>query len=204
MPRIHLRAQFRDPATAHLSSTRVAEQHSAHARARGVLYPLRSAATSPLARSPKRRSHPFFLRRPLRLLFLQHRLTFFPSTLHVLQMSHWSEAENYRTAAIFAHRILALDPIAAKITPQIETHARAAILQADVSPQDALPTAYDPFTPFQLCASTLTPIYAGSGEAVVKGRYSGASYKEEFKGEVCRVDEISLIGGRGCGLRSRI
>jgi hypothetical protein len=38
-------------------------------------------------------------------------------------------------------------------------------------------TAYNPF---QLCTAAQTPIYAGSGEAVVKGRCSGASYKEEL------------------------
>jgi hypothetical protein len=41
-------------------------------------------------------------------------------------------------------------------------------------------TAYNPFIPFQLCTAAQTPIYAGSGEAVVKGRCSGASYKEEL------------------------
>jgi coatomer protein complex subunit alpha (xenin) len=118
-------------------------------------------------------------------------------------MSLWSKAQNYSTAAVFARRILALDPAAARVTTQVTTQARSIISQGDRSPQDALPTAYDHFTAFEICAGSLTPIYTGSGNAV-KSLYSGASYKEEFRGEVCRVDEVSLIGGQGSGLRSKI
>lgn len=118
-------------------------------------------------------------------------------------MSLWSRAQNHSTAAVFARRILALDPTAAKVTTQVMTQARSILSQGDRSPQDALSTDYDHFTQFEICAGSLTPIYVGSGK-IVKSLYSGASYKEEFRGQVCRVDEVSLIGGQGSGLRSKI
>lgn len=117
-------------------------------------------------------------------------------------MSLWSKAQNYSTAAVFARRILALDPSEAKVTTQVTTQARSIISQGDRSPQDALPTAYDHFTEFEVCAASLTPIYKGSRS--VKSLFAGATYKPEFGGSICRVDEVSEIGGSGSGLRSRI
>ena len=113
-------------------------------------------------------------------------------------MSVWSKAQNYATAAVFARRLLALNPTDARVT----TQARSIVTQGDRNPQDALTTTYDHFTEFAVCAASLTPIYQGS--PAVKSLFSGASYLPEYKGSVDRIDEVTQVGANGSGLRSKI
>lgn len=113
-------------------------------------------------------------------------------------MSVWSKAQNFATAAVFARRLLALNPTQASVL----TQARSIITQGDRQPQDALETSYDHFTEFTVCAASLVPIYKGSPS--VKSLFSQATYLPEYKGSVCRVDEIVAIGQAGSGLRSKI
>ncbi len=66
--------------------------------------------------------------------------------------------------------------------------------------RNAVKIDYDPATPFSICAGGLTPLYAGSGEAVVRSPYCGAAYAPRFKGTVCVVDNVSAVGTETLGL----
>ncbi|CED82220.1 coatomer protein subunit alpha [Phaffia rhodozyma] len=113
-------------------------------------------------------------------------------------MSVWNKAQNYATAAVFARRLIALNPT----NPTAVTQARSIITQGDRNPQDTLETSYDHFTEFDICAGSLTPIYKGS--PVVKSLFSQASYLPEYRGSVCTVDQVVAVGQAGSGLRSKI
>lgn len=108
----------------------------------------------------------------------------------------FSKATNYATAAVFARRLIDANPANAKVI----TQARSVLSQGDRNPRDAHEIAYDHFTAFDVCPASLSPIYAGS-PAVVSA-YTGAKYLPEYKGSVCRVDEITQVGLPGSGLRN--
>jgi coatomer protein complex subunit alpha (xenin) len=102
--------------------------------------------------------------------------------------------KNCRMASMFAKRLLELGP-----KPDMATHARKIIQACEKNQTDAHKLNYDAHNPFDLCAASYTPIYRG--KPVEKCPLSGASYKPEFKGEVCRVTECSEIGAEAIGLR---
>ena len=108
----------------------------------------------------------------------------------------FSKATNYATAAVFARRLIDANPANAKVI----TQARSVLSQGDRNPRDAHEIAYDHFTAFDVCPASLSPIYAGS-PAVVSA-YTGAKYLPEYKGSVCRVDEITQVGLPASGLRN--
>lgn len=54
---------------------------------------------------------------------------------------------------------------------------------------DAHQLNYDPHNPFDLCAASYTPLYRG--RPVEKCPLSGACYCPPYKGQVCRVTQVS-------------
>ncbi|KAJ1838911.1 hypothetical protein LPJ57_010995, partial [Coemansia sp. RSA 486] len=101
----------------------------------------------------------------------------------------------YKAAGEFAQRLLDLVPV-----PAIADKARKMITICDRQSRDALPINYDARNPFVICAASHTPIH--KGEAAVNCSYCQASYKPEFKDELCRVCSIAQIGAQATGLRS--
>ncbi|KAJ2591620.1 hypothetical protein H4R99_006688 [Coemansia sp. RSA 1722] len=101
----------------------------------------------------------------------------------------------YKAAGEFAQRLLDLVPV-----PAIADKARKMITICDRQSRDALPIDYDARNPFVICAASHTPIH--KGEAAVNCSYCQASYKPEFKDELCRVCSIAQIGAQATGLRS--
>lgn len=57
------------------------------------------------------------------------------------------------------------------------------------NPTDNQQLNYSPHNPFDICAASYTPIYRG--KPVVKDPLSGACYKPEYKGELCRITKVS-------------
>ncbi len=57
---------------------------------------------------------------------------------------------------------------------------------------------YDERTSFSLCASSLTPLYKGT--EIVRSPYCGATYSAQFKGTICVIDGLSLVGTETLGL----
>ncbi|WVQ95246.1 hypothetical protein IAU59_002341 [Kwoniella sp. CBS 9459] len=113
-------------------------------------------------------------------------------------MKVFSDAGNHATAAVFARRLIDSKPSAA----QVITQARSVLAQGDRNPRDAHEITYDQFTSFDICPASLTPIYQGSPSVI--SPYTGSKYLPEYKGTVCKVDEISQVGLTASGLRSKV
>ena len=70
---------------------------------------------------------------------------------------------------------------------------------SDRMPRDVVEIDYDHFSKFDVCAGSLTPIY--SGQPYVEDPYTGARYKPEFKGTLCKVSMVTEVGKAASGLR---
>ena len=102
--------------------------------------------------------------------------------------------KNFKTAAGFARRLLELGP-----KPEMATHARKIIAACDKNQTDEHKLNYDMHNPFDICAASYTPIYRG--KPLEKCPLSGAAYKPEYAGEVCRITKSTEIGADTIGLR---
>ncbi|KAK3106032.1 hypothetical protein FSP39_011311 [Pinctada imbricata] len=102
--------------------------------------------------------------------------------------------KNFKTAASFARRLLELGP-----KPDVAAQTRKILAACEKTPTDAHELKYDQHNPFDICAATYVPIYRG--KPVVKCPLSGACYLPEFKGQCCRVTEVTEIGKDCIGLR---
>lgn len=122
-----------------------------------------------------------------------------------LAMTTFSKSKNFVTAATFAKRLLELNPAS-----NVANQAKQVLSAGDRTPRDAVEIDYDQFSSFDICAGSLTPIYRqqeGSGNqpsGFVEDPFTGARYKPEFKGTVCKVSGITEVGKKASGLRSRI
>lgn len=111
-------------------------------------------------------------------------------------MSQSFKNKNYMSASYFADELLSL----VSSGPRAEQASRLKA-KADAVSSDAIVIDFDPYAEFDICASTLTPIYKGSPsvtEALV-----GAKYKPEEKGNICKITNITTIGAAASGLRIR-
>jgi coatomer protein complex subunit alpha (xenin) len=70
---------------------------------------------------------------------------------------------------------------------------------AERTPNDAIEIEFDTFGEFEICAASFTPIYAG--EASTSCPFDGSKYHTKYKGNVCKVCEVSAIGAPSSGLR---
>jgi hypothetical protein len=57
---------------------------------------------------------------------------------------------------------------------------------------------YDEKNPFVICCGSLTPIYKGS--PTIRSSYCNAPYRPEFRGTVCVIDGMSVVGQESIGL----
>jgi len=109
-------------------------------------------------------------------------------------MGTFSKAKNYATAATFAKRVMDQST-----DEKVLSSARQVLSASDRNPRDAIEIDYDHFSKFDICAGSLTPIY--QGQPAVEDPYTGARYKPEFKGQLCRVSLVTEIGKAASGLR---
>ncbi|KAH9470729.1 hypothetical protein Pst134EA_004653 [Puccinia striiformis f. sp. tritici] len=122
-----------------------------------------------------------------------------------LAMTTFSKSKNFVTAATFAKRLLELNPAA-----NVATQAKQVLSAGDRTPRDAIEIDYDQFSSFDICAGSLTPIYrqqdgnSGGGGGFVEDPFTGARYKPEFNGSVCKVSGVTQVGKKAAGLRSKI
>ena len=126
-------------------------------------------------------------------------------------MGNFSRARNYTSAAKFATRVqeLTQDEKAlasvsgfgkwsyAQLT--LCAQARQALALSDRNPTNAIEIDYDGFSEFTVCPGSLTPIYAG--QPSVEDPYTGAKYKPEFKGKLCKITQVTEVGKVGSGLK---
>jgi hypothetical protein len=76
--------------------------------------------------------------------------------------------------------------------------AKKVLTLSEQQARNAIKIDYDERTAFSLCASTLTPLYKGT--EVVRSPYCGATYSAQFKGSLCVIDGLSLVGTETLGL----
>uniref|UniRef100_A0A8C7Z830 Coatomer subunit alpha n=1 Tax=Oryzias sinensis TaxID=183150 RepID=A0A8C7Z830_9TELE len=101
---------------------------------------------------------------------------------------------NFKTAAGFARRLLELGP-----KPDVAQQTRKILAACEKTLTDAHQLNYDPHNPFDLCAASFVPLYRG--RPVEKCPLSGACYSPTFKGQICRVTQVTEIGKDVIGLR---
>jgi coatomer protein complex subunit alpha (xenin) len=77
--------------------------------------------------------------------------------------------------------------------------ARTAKARCERTPTNAIDIEYDHFADFDICAASYTPIYAG--QPFVQDPFTGAKYLPEYKGQVCRISQVTEIGAPASGLR---
>ncbi|XP_003387772.1 PREDICTED: coatomer subunit alpha-like [Amphimedon queenslandica] len=102
--------------------------------------------------------------------------------------------KNYKTAASFARKLLALGP-----TPDVANNTRKILQACDKSQTDAHKLQYDEHNPFVVCGASYKPIYRG--KACEKCPFCSTSYLPEYSGSVCTVCEVSEVGKDCKGLR---
>ncbi|KAF9530156.1 coatomer subunit alpha-2 [Crepidotus variabilis] len=105
----------------------------------------------------------------------------------------FAKANNQAHAARFAKRLLELKP-----DPKIVAQARQRIAAGDRNPRNAVEIQYDEFTPFEICATSYTPIYKGSPS--VHCPYTDAAYLPEYKGKLDSLVQLTEIGASASGL----
>jgi len=104
--------------------------------------------------------------------------------------------KNFKSAGSFARRLLELGP-----KPEVAQQTRKILQACDKNPTDEHALQYDEHNPFDICAASFTPIYKGA--EAESAPLSGAKYLPKFKGEVCRIDQVSQIGKSTAGLKIR-
>ncbi|KAJ1737985.1 hypothetical protein LPJ68_005922, partial [Coemansia sp. RSA 1086] len=92
----------------------------------------------------------------------------------------------FKAAGEFAQRLLDLAP-----APQVADKARKLITICDRQSRDSLEINYDAQKPLVICAASHTPIY--QGEAAANCPYCQASYKPEYRGNLCHICTVAKI-----------
>lgn len=102
--------------------------------------------------------------------------------------------KNYASASAFATKFLKISSSGsgAEIANKIKH-------KSDQQPLDQIDIDYDHFADFDICPSTLTPIYAGS--PTVSDPVTGAKYHPSEKGTICKITDVSVVGASSTGLR---
>ena len=105
--------------------------------------------------------------------------------------------KNFKTAGSFARRLLELGP-----KPEVAQQTRKILQACDKNPADEHKLDYDEFNPFDICASSFTPVYRGAEK--VECPMCGAKYKPEFKGSLCsKVCTVGQVGKSSQGMKIR-
>lgn len=113
-------------------------------------------------------------------------------------MNAAQKAGNTKMAGGFARRLLDLNP-----APRAAQTAQQILTMADRNPRDAVPVpSYDPHDrAFVICAASHVLIPA-AGAGAVEDPLTGAKYLPEYRGSLCKVSRISIVGRLGSGLRT--
>ncbi|KAG5518110.1 hypothetical protein PMAC_003296 [Pneumocystis sp. 'macacae'] len=105
--------------------------------------------------------------------------------------------KNLFSASHFASRLLELNP-----SNQIVEQAQKILAIGNRTPKDAIETKYDPFTDFDICSKSYTPMYTGTPKESCP--FCKAKYLLEYNKTLCVVCKISSIGAPATGQRNRI
>jgi len=115
-----------------------------------------------------------------------------------LAMSIAFKNKNFIHASVFARRLLELPPVLAAGNEKLAAKSRKVLAVSEQQARNAVVLDYDGSKAFDICAGSLTPLYAG--QPSVRSPYSGAYYQPSYTGSVCRVDGLSSVGVETIGL----
>ncbi|KAJ3386096.1 hypothetical protein HDU84_001799 [Entophlyctis sp. JEL0112] len=121
-----------------------------------------------------------------------------PLHLQLVLSSAMTAAYKYRnfdTACQFARRLLEMGPSQA-----MGAKARKLLAACENNQTDEISLDYNQHNPFVVCGKSHTPIYRGS--PVTTCSFCSASYKPEYKGQLCAICGVGAIGISGTGLKS--
>ncbi|ODQ66953.1 alpha subunit of COPI vesicle coatomer complex [Nadsonia fulvescens var. elongata DSM 6958] len=108
--------------------------------------------------------------------------------------------KNFSSASYFATKLLDLGAGTGSRAEQARTEqARKIKAKSDSAPLDAIDIDFDPFTEFDVCPASFTPIYPG--ESFDKDPLTGAKYHSKFKGKFCKITTVTMVGAPASGLR---
>lgn len=110
-----------------------------------------------------------------------------------LKVAH--DAKNFASAAHFAEQIMQNS----KAQPKVLERAKKIKVAASRNPLDEVEIDFNYQANFEVCPATLTPIY--EGQPYVQDPLTGAKYKPEAKGSICKITGISVVGNPGSGLQ---
>lgn len=105
----------------------------------------------------------------------------------------FKKANNHKTAARFAQRLIDLNP-----DPKVSQMARTVVAAGQRNPRNAVEIAYDETAEFEICAATYVPLYKGTPS--VHCPYTGAAYVPECKGQLDPLTHLAEIGAPTAGL----
>ncbi|TGZ84268.1 Coatomer, alpha subunit [Ascodesmis nigricans] len=102
--------------------------------------------------------------------------------------------KNFNHASHFADRVLANSNAGPNAQKAQTIKSRCAR-----SPTNTVDIDYDQHAEFDVCAASFTPIYAG--QPFVQDPFTGAKYHPQYRGEICRISQVTEIGAPASGLR---
>jgi coatomer subunit alpha len=115
-----------------------------------------------------------------------------------LAMSISFKLRNFASATQFANRLIETPQATGPAFAPRVAKAQKVVAKAQTQGRNQVSIEYDPRTPFDVCCASLTAIPRGSPS--VASPFSGARYRPEYSGEVCRVDNCATIGEETTGL----
>jgi len=114
------------------------------------------------------------------------------------------QINNFKTTAGFCRRLIELVSAPANSQSNLSKivdmkQIKQVLKVCEKKNTDAKPIDFDESKQFDLCCSTLTPIY--SGKPLTRCPYCHSVYQSEFDGQLCKTCNLSKIGAVGTGLR---
>jgi len=101
--------------------------------------------------------------------------------------------KNFQLAAVFARRLLELEP-----KSDVAAQAKKVIMHAETNNENAQPMNYNDKNPFVVCGISFTPIYRGNPVATCS--FCQSSFLPVHKGKLCPNCQLSEIGKEVSGL----
>ncbi|KAA8910869.1 hypothetical protein TRICI_004012 [Trichomonascus ciferrii] len=131
----------------------------------------------------------------LAVLFTKPKLAAAHATIPLMvAMKQSFEKKNYASAAHFANKYLEHSP-----SGKIAEQAKKIKSVCASSPLDTIEIGFDHLADFDVCPSTLTPIYANT--TTESDPLTGAKYQASEKGKLCKITGITVVGAPASGLR---
>jgi coatomer protein complex subunit alpha (xenin) len=106
--------------------------------------------------------------------------------------------KNYVNACSFARRLLDFPELSTEKQAELKSKALKVLQKSEQQGRNEVEIDYDERNPFSIDCDKFKPLYRGS--PLVNCPYCGSSYSPSFKGQLCKLCEISAVGTETIGL----